>query len=300
MRPMLELLPEWCAAADVVPAGLHLDIWHVVEPAKKPLSSMDGDDWRPGTRVVLTRDVEVDERELRRTLGLSAATAFGVGVRWYCQQANLAGVHDEGPLPLSGDGPVVVTLPPAIAGSVEFETMIVLTTATDSDPPLGSLIWSDSWSDRHAGGPRELVLEGDEFRVPVVIVDFASILSPVGRRALWHIDVDLEAQMDDLAANVVSVQLNKQLLQEQLDGESSRLPGTLMQTIRIDMLRHLCTRFLSEPEPDEPADDTVASLLQGIIAGIGETWPGAANLLGERPSEFDARLWSAFSSGEWA
>ncbi|MEE8600782.1 hypothetical protein [Euzebya tangerina] len=295
----VELRPEWCASAVSAPGGAVISGWQVTAPVAKPLEEFDGDDCAPGADIMLMREAVLDERALRREMGLSAAARFGFTARWYCQKANLAGVHDGGPNPVLVLEDLTITLPGAVAGSVELETCVVLTAAAQSDPPVGSVIWSDAWSDRHDLGGRVLVIEGDEFRVPVVLTNFDRSLPPECRAGLWHIDIDIEAEMQDRAANNITIQLNARLIDQRFDGQVGKVPSALLQAMRIDMLRQVAARFLPEPEPQDFDDDTFAALALGIAAGTGGSWSSSARQMLEQPAVFETALWSIFSDGAW-
>src|SRR5262245_55778760 len=96
----LELRPTWCVGDDAIEAVVSFGPW--VDENGLAAAERDGDHWKPGDTVCLTRSVELlaDPLDVRRQLGLRPGAVIGVGARWSCRSTATAGVHLGGPSPL--------------------------------------------------------------------------------------------------------------------------------------------------------------------------------------------------------
>ena len=81
----LELRPSWCLTDAQIDEALVLGDW-MTTTGRHALTS-DGDDWRPGERITVTRDVTLkyEPIELRRHLNLIAGQTIGIAARWSCR-----------------------------------------------------------------------------------------------------------------------------------------------------------------------------------------------------------------------
>ena len=135
----LELRPTWCLPDATVEKVLRFGPWTTSDG--RNAFTNDGDDWRPGEALALSREIEflTDLLDLRRELGLGAGQSIGIAARWSCRATAAAGVHAEGPLPLlmTATGRIVLEIPSTIASSVEIETCLIARWST-SERPQGS------------------------------------------------------------------------------------------------------------------------------------------------------------------
>src|SRR4051812_47441621 len=124
----LELRPTWCLTDALVEEVLSFGIWTDDQGRLAP--ERDGDHWKPGEPVRLTRSVELlaDPIEVRRQLGLRAGVVVGVAARWSCPPPAIAGVHLGGPSPIALPSGVSIDVntPASVGGSVELETCLVI------------------------------------------------------------------------------------------------------------------------------------------------------------------------------
>lgn len=308
----LELRPGWCLDDDIVRDLLDLGEW-TTDSGTQALDR-DGDHWKPGDPVRIHRQVSlrVDPVEVRRQLGLRPGAVIGVACRWTCRTTSEAGTHVGGPaaLPLVGDVAITLEVPSQIAGSLELETCLLVRWSTEHRPPNacpdGAMVWSEGWSVGRA--ERSLLLEGSEVRVPVRSVAFASYFGqPSG--ALWSIDLDPSVAMDDLLCNVVTVLLNREVLDRDFkdregEGDASLLSRAAAAGIQVDLLRALSAALVEELEGDEDwremEDGTVGAM---VVRHLTETFEsvqgGLANFSDDQPA-FARELWHRFAPTTWS
>lgn len=292
----IELRPGWCLSEDQVEGALELGGWKDSDGA--PAFEFDGDSWRPGQALVFEREVEplVDPGGLRRELGLVAGQMVGLAVRWSCRSTAIAGTHVGGPEPIPLDGPFTlrIEVPADVAGSIEVETCLVSRWTTDQRPvdaaPDGALIWSDGWE--IPSRDRSVLLEGDELRIPVRTVSFAERYGSAAS-ALWAIELDTRIELDDLLSNVVTVNLNRDVLGRDYpdaDGEAdpSRLPDALLAGISADLIRSMTAAVLDDLDggqdwADWPEGSVGSLVLLRLMQAFGSVKAGADAYENDQP-----------------
>jgi hypothetical protein len=309
---VLELRPTWCLSDSTVEKVFRLGAWTTGDGHQA--FARDGDDWRPGEPLVLSREIEflADLLDLRRELGLGAGQSIGLAARWTCRATAMAGVHTEGPLPLpiNGSGRIVLEVPSTIASSVEIETCLIARWSTSERPqgscPDGALLWSDGWTLPMRN--RTILLEGDETRIPVRTVAFHEHFGqPSG--ALWAIDLDTTVELNDILANVVTVLLNKEVLQRDFrgaDGEpdASRLHDVATAGISVDLIRCLTSALLEDLSDGanwaEMPDGSVGAMLNlRLLESFGSV--SAAKAMFESDQQaFSRLLWHRFAPNSWS
>ncbi len=307
----LELRPTWCLTDAVVEDVLALGPW--IDDHGRTTAERDGDDWKPGDAVLLTRSVELlaDPIEVRRRLGLRAGAIAGIAARWSCRSTASAGVHVGGPAPLDliGGVSIEVGIPDSIGGSVELETCLVVRWPSSSRPatscPDRALVWSDGWT--RSASERELLLEGAQGRIPVRTASFKSLFgSPSG--ALWAVEVEPAIEAEDYLSNVVTIVLNEDVLERDfpgLDGapEMTRLPPSALSGMQVDLVRSL-TAALHE-EMNEESDwtayrvGTVGSMLALRLTEAFGSTGRAATTFEQDQSSFSRELWNRFAPNSW-
>ena len=308
----LELRPAWCLVEETLDDLIELTPW-VVDDGQLAIDQ-DGDHWSPGAGVRLSREVvlRVDPVELRQRLGLWPGAQVGIAGRWSCRTTFEGGAHLDGPspLPLESTMTLCLDVPERIGGSLEFETCLVVKWTSDergpNSCPDGAMVWSDSWSLGKV--ERTLLLEGSESRVPVRSVAFAAHFGrPSG--ALWAIDLDPSVSLEDLISNVVTVLLNREVLDRDFragteEGDASRLPDSATAGIQVDLVRALNAALSGELEGDEDwremEDGTVGAMIVRYLAETFESVEaGLANFADDEPS-FNRELWHRFAPASWA
>jgi hypothetical protein len=307
----LELRPSWCLDDETAKELIELGAWTSADGT--PALNRDGDHWRPGEPVLLQRQVQlrVDAVDVRRKLGLRPGAVVGIGSRWTCRRTSEAGTHEGGPEPLAltTDVTLDLAIPPHIGGTVELETCLIVRWTTDDRPPHscpdGAMIWSDGWS---VGKPeRTLLLEGAELRIPVRSVAFSSYFGqPSG--ALWAVDLDPSVALDDVLSNVVTVLLNREVLDRDFkngdeQGDASLLPSASAAGIQVDLLRSLTAALVDELDGNERwqdmEDGTVGALLVRHLAeSFGGVQAGLDNYRDDQPV-FTRQLWHRFAPTSW-
>ena len=307
----IELRPAWCLDDATVAEVIELGTW--VDADKGPALERDGDDWRPGDSLQLRRTVElkVAPIDLRRRLGLKAGAVVGLAARWSCRSTSTAGVHVDGPLPipLASDSVMVIDVPMTIARSLEIETCLVVTWSTSERPadscPTGALIWSDSWT--NPPSDRTVLLEGTEGRIPVRTLSFTQHFgAPSG--AMWAIDLEPSIGPEDLLANVVTVLLNKEVLQREFlgaDGEpdAALLPPSALAGISVDLVRCLIATLSEEladvDDWDELPEGSVGVMLvDRLTDAFGSVATAVADFKHDQPA-FTRELWNRFAPDSW-
>jgi len=308
---VLELRPSWCLDDVTAKELIGLGAWSSADGM--PALTRDGDHWRPGEPVRLQREVQLrlDVVDIRRKLGLRPGAVVGIGSRWTCRRTSEAGTHQGGPepLPLTSSMILDLEIPPHIAGTVELETCLLVHWTTDDRPPHacpdGAMIWSDGWS---VGRPeRTLLLEGDEMRIPVRSVAFSSYYgTPSG--ALWAVDLDPSVALDDIMANVVTILLNREVLDRDFkngdgDGDASLIPSASAAGIQVDLLRSLTAALADDLDGSEQwqdmEDGTVGSMLiRHLAESFGGVQAGLDNYREDQPA-FTRQLWHRFAPTSW-
>jgi len=307
----LELRPPWCLTDDDLGDVIKMGLW--TSPDGDPALSRDGDDWRPGETVRLSRTVklEVDLIDLRRRLGLRAGAVVGVAARWSCRSTTTAGVHATGPAPigLTANNVLIIDVPSTIAGSLEVETCLIVNWTTLDRPtgscPDGALIWSDGWT--IPPRDRTILLEGAQARIPVRTVSFDQYFGqPSG--ALWAIELDPSIGVDDLLSNVVTVLINKEILQREFRGaddepDAAMLPPSTLAGMSVDLVRSLTATLREELAGDddwtELADGSVGAML---VVRLTETFGSVSDALANfenDQSTFSRELWNRFAPDSW-
>lgn len=312
----LELRPKWCLDEDLVSTALELGDWMI---EGKRAFERHGDDWQPGDKVVVTRDIRplLKPVELRRKFGLAAGQVVGVAARWSCRDTSFAGVHVGGPVALDLDEDLKLTLdiPVEIARSIEIETCLIVNRSTSKhqpgSAPAGSILWSDSWAQPLR--ERMVLLEGAEARIPVRSVSFEQQFGELSS-ALWAIDLDTTIAFDDLFANVVTVLLNKDVTSRDFRGEDNepdvaKIPNSLLAGIQVDLLRSLTSVLQEELNQinwsdlrhlEDFEDGSIGQWLGiQLIKAFGST-SSAINAYLKDESFFNRELWNLFAPNSWS
>lgn len=297
---MIELRPGWCHQGDGVPAGLTVQPWRI-SPDGIPLDSdLALDRWEPSATIEIERAVEVDPDALRSTLGLPMSARFDVAASWYCSSTSLAGTARNGPaLAVDGAGELIlrVTLDGAVAGTVDLETCLLLRD-DGRGGPSGRLVWSDNWETAADGRSRSVILEGDMMRLAIVPVSFDGYLRPEARHALWHIDIDPDAQPEHPFTASVTIQVNADVLDADHGGDLSALSDDVVGAMRVDLLRAVAYRFLPEWEEPDPEVGSLGAVLVELALATAGGWQNARRTIEDRPTEFDAAVRSMFTGSE--
>lgn len=306
-----ELRPTWCPTDGEVDRLFQFGSWMTGMGTEALLN--DGDDWRPGQSLFISRDVELrqDLLSVRRDLGLAAGQAIGVAARWSCRATGSAGVHDGGPEPLALADHVrlEMSIPARIAGSIEIETCLVTSWSTSERPdgasPAGALLWSDGWA--VASRDRTILLEGDEARIPVRTVAFSEWFDqPSG--ALWAIDLDTSLELEDRLTNVASVLINRDVLERDFLGpdqmpDASRVHAVAQAGMSVDLIRCLTARLIDDlPESDnwqDYEDGSVGAMLNArLLASFGSV-DAAVDCFRDNQETFARNLWDSFAPNSW-
>lgn len=309
---MLELRPTWCAGDSLVEELIEFGAWSDGEG--RALAARGGDEWRPGDGLRLRRVVRPQSSplEIRQKFGLPAGASVGVAARWSCRSTAIAGVHTGGPGALALDEASELTLdiPAEVGGVIEVETCLVVRwpEGVDSEGqcPDGAMVWSDGWST--LPHERSLVLEGAELRIPVRSVSFEQHFDEPSR-ALWAIDVD-NASMDDLVSAVVTVLLNREILEQEFGGrgdeegpDAARLSASVRSAISVDLIRALTASLMSElDDVDEWGDLAAGTVGQLAALRLTESFGSVAaglNCYRDDEATFSRRLWNKFAPERW-
>mgnify|MGYP000583383834 CR=1 FL=1 len=264
---------------------------------------LDGDSWRPGNAIQLTRQIrlspESEDAKVR---------SMAIAARWSSRSTASAGVHVGGPEPVAlGESiELQIHLPASIAVDAEIETCLVSISA-DGAAPRGALLWSDGWSILRA--ERLITLEGSASRIPVRTVRFSERFES-GSSALWTIYVEPSIELEEPIGNVCSVFLNEEVLEREFrnnDGEpdASLLPDYVSAGIQVDLMRSLVRSLLTELQDLEPGagfdqDGSIGAMLTARLAEAFGSVPAGIQSLEEDPSTFDRRLWSRFAPNRWS
>lgn len=306
----LELRPTWCLEDRDVESVIDLGEW--VSNSGRPVLAWDGDDWKPGDAIAISRMVELnaDVNELRRQLKLSAGQRLGLTARWVCRSTGLAGTHEGGPTPLDllEDTRLSVAIPSSLAHSVELETCLVASWVTSERPPGtvpdGGLVWSDGWSLPRR--TRTVQLEGDELRLPVRTVSFREHFGEVSG-ALWAIDLDPSVTLEDLVTNVVTVLLNRDVLVREFKDESGEpdaaaIPPSAVSGIQVDLVRCLTAALMEDDDLmtwDELPEGSVGAMLaRRLTEAFGGVRIGRDLYTDDQPA-FARGLWRGFAPERW-
>ena len=155
---------------------------------------------------------------------------------------------------------------------------------------------------------RTILLEGDETRIPVRTVAFGEYFGqPSG--ALWAIDLDTTIEADDLLANVVTVLLNKEVLERDFrgsDGEpdASRLHDVALAGISVDLIRCLTAALLDDLSDVgdwlEMPDGSVGAMLSVRLLEAFGSVPAAKVLFESDQQAFARSLWHRFAPDSWS
>lgn len=307
----LELRPSWCLDDSKLSDLVEASPWKV--DGGGLVRERGGDDWKPGQTMRISRDVTllVKPKELRRSLGLAPGARVGLAGRWACRATEQGGTHVDGPIPVPLKDTVTLTLDihEHVGGSVELETCLVVKWDTDDRPPSscpdGAMVWSDGWS--LAQAQRTLLLEGSELRVPVRTVPFdAQFGRPSG--ALWAIDIDPSTSLEDVVPNVVTVLLNKEVLERDFkssagEADAALLPASAAAGIQVDLVRALVASLVDELDGDEDwqemEEGTVgAMIVRYLIEAFGSVDAGLSNYTTDEPV-FSRELWHRFAPTSW-
>lgn len=309
----LELRPAWCIDDRVLEELVHLGPWTDADGGLA--LERDGDQWKPGESLQLRREITllVDPFELRQQLGLWPGAQIGVAGRWSCRTTFDGGTHTDGPspIPLVDTVAMTIDLPKRIAGFVELETCLLVKWAADADrPPTscpdGAMVWSDGWSTPKP--ERTLLLEGSEVRIPVRSVSFASQFGQ-SSGALWAIDLDPATALDDSVSNVVTVLINREVLERDFRsssaaGDAGAIPDAAATGIQVDLVRALTSALLDELDGDDDWRDleegTVgAMVVRYLTEAFGSVEAGLRNFEEDDPS-FSRELWHRFAPTSWS
>ena len=307
---MLELRPSWCLDDKVVHEVFDLGPW--LMPDGSEAVNSDADAWIPGSVSTLCRTValKVDPRDMERLLNIHRGD-LGFVARWSCAATSTAGVHVGGPTP-SRLGAVVeirLEVDGTVARSIEIETGLVSLRTANSritdGAPHGAMVWSDSCA---PGEKKVIHLEGDEFRLPVKTVSFDERFED-GRSALWAIDLSTPLQPDDLVANVVTVLLNKDILEREFadrDGkpDATKIPPSLLAAVQVDLVRSLVADLIEElsdlgQESDHDYGTVGGLLTHHLNKAFGGDLEAASAMYRHEHNEFTRALWSALSPDQW-
>ena len=308
---MIELRPQWCLDDSDVAKSVKFGPW--LDADGNDVFSLNGDDWRPGDVVRVQRSISVDGDaiELRRALGLPTGLRVSVGVRWFCRATGRAGVHEQGPAPLTllEANLLEVALPREIARTVELETCLIGFWDAGQERndlcPNGALMWSDGWE--APPSDREILLEGSQLRIPVSTVSFKERFEGTSS-ALWFIELDVGIEPDHLVSNAVGVLLNADVLERDFkssagEADASLLSGTIIAGIQVDLFRML-TGTLKEQlaevgEWEECGDGAVGPLVRDRLLQSFDSLETALATFDESQPDFTKRLWDSFAPNSW-
>ena len=156
-------------------------------------------------------------------------------------------------------------------------------------------------------GDRTILLEGDETRIPVRTVAFGEYFGqPSG--ALWSIDLDTTIEPDDLLANVVTVLLNKEVLERDFrssDGEpdASRIHDVALAGISVDLIRCLTAAVLEDLSDarnwHEMPEGSVGAMLNLRLLETFGSVPSAKAVFESDQQTFSRALWHRFAPDSW-
>jgi hypothetical protein len=307
----LELRPAWCLDDSVVEEILEIGAW--VTKDGRPALGRDGDDWKPGEPVGISRVIRLKDApaDARRRLGLRPGAVVGVACRWTCRTTSEGGTHVGGPapLPLADNLTLSLEIPSNIAGSIELETCLLVRWTTDDRSPNscpdGAMIWSEGWNINRS--ERTLLLEGSEVRIPVRTVAFANHYGQ-SSGALWAIDLDPSVALDDILSNVVTVLINREVLDRDFrnadgEGDASLIPAHAAAGIQVDLLRSLTAALKEELDGDEDWHEQEEGTIGAVVVRhLTETFDsveaGLADFSEDQPA-FSRRLWDRFAPSFW-
>lgn len=311
---MIELRPKWCVTDSLIQELLQLGPW--IDKGGRRITELTGDEWKPGSSVMIRRVINpaFSELEIRQKLSLAPDATVGIAARWSCKETALAGSHLSGPLPLpvAGGEPtdLVLEIPGDIGGSIEVETCVIVRINSEvidsSGVPDGALIWSDSWSTPLA--ERRILLEGSELRIPVRTISFDSYFGD-GSQALWAIEAE-QLALDDIVSASVVVLINADRVKMVTDEfgntdtpDVTSLSSTSRAGVLVDLVRVLTANLLEEldeiGEWSDQDDGTVGQLVAlNLTKAFGSVQLGV-NCFRDDQATFARGLWSQLAPEKW-
>ena len=186
-------------SADVVRAGpwtVELDGRRLALPSVFPT-------WDFATDIVLEREVEVDLAEALRASALGDDAALVLGVLWRSTASELRGPATVAVLDEPSPVRLTAELPGRrLGGTLELETVLMLSKARDAEPWTAFRAGSVVWTDR-----KRCKLQGDAPMFPIEIADFR----PLGldTRAPWHLEV--RDDLDSPAMGAIHLLVNRDI-----------------------------------------------------------------------------------------
>lgn len=297
----LELRPSWTWSDDDTLDAIEFGAWQADNGVDA--FELDGDSWKPGTAIQLTRQIQLSSEATDLDV-----QSIAIAARWSSRSTASAGVHVGGPEPLALNDSMKLELhlPASIAVDAEIETCLV-SRSNETAAPLGALLWSDGWSASRAD--RMITLEGSATRIPVRTVRFSERFETASS-ALWTIHVEPSVELGEPIGNVCSVFLNEEVLQREFqdsDGEpdASRLPDYVSTGIQVDLMRSLVRALLTDLQELEPGalndqDGSIGAMLTARLTEAFGSVSAGVNSLEDDPSAFDRRLWSRFAPNRWS
>lgn len=273
---------------------LRLSPWRVVmnETTLQDPDLLEG--WDNATDLEVERDLELRLPDAAHVLGLpggwtgfEAVLFVGTGgtslpfartLRW------------RAPLDAEGRAAIHAPLPGAeLADVLHLDLALVLREPApeNSSPPSprrrGDILWRER---------RRIRLEGDRSRFPVSEVDLGAVLGAQWAGALWALHADLS----DLAAPMDSAvrRLINSGCPEFAERVRSRDPSS-MQAMMADVLVQLVRGVLKNADfdelgPDEPASDSISSVVREWVRQAFGSVDVARDLLAHDPGNFHAAL----------
>lgn len=206
-------------------------------------------DWSYFQPFTVAITVRVDCNRLFQSAGISTDSRIALSLSWSTRKVGRSGVGELVPLQ-SEEVTVSVSIPRGYVGGklVLDARIILLESGTGSEPfapeEIGSILWEDS---------REIQLEGDAPRLPVVMIPTGQPPFSGNPNARWHISINQE----DLTLPVdVAVRINlneaNPAIAGLLDNNSSDQAKVLLSSLLLDLHRELVRCALLNVDEFEP------------------------------------------------
>lgn len=253
-------------------------------------------DWDPVTPIALYRRIVVAGPAITESCSLAPTTTCSLGCTWESTATRLRGRGTSRPVDLESEGREV-TLDLEVAGRCLGGTLNLRTYLVVLDPhpagPLGAtqpgeIIWTDR---------KRVVLEGDDSRFPVNVVDFSEVPT-LQSGAGWMLSWQSGDFREPFGASLrLLVNRGHVDIRDAVEtGSDSEAADAIRRSIRIDTARTLVGYGLGSDEFIEDAagyqEGTVGRAIVDLIVRVfGSLDVGAVRAMRDaQPGEFEARI----------
>jgi len=252
-------------------------------------------DWDPVTQIALHRNLGVSGSAIAESCALEPSTQCVLSCTWEGTATRLRGTGTGQQFNLEDDrhATIAVDIPGRLlGGALNLRTFLAVVDPRPSGPLGAARSGEILWADR-----KRVVLEGDDSRFPVNVVDFSDVMtlqSGAGWMLTWQ-----SRDFEEPFGASIRLLVNKgqsDVRDAVVTGSQSDAATVIRRTIRIDAARTLVGYGLGSDEFIEGAADyeegTVGRAIADLIGRVfGSLDVGAVRAMrDEQPGEFDARI----------